>query len=214
MGKWLGSRILWGSLLILVGIVFLIQNIFQFDIGPFFWGFIFALGGLFFVSIYNSQRSNWWALIPGFILLGIGATILTDRFLPALNAIFGGVFVLGGIGLAFVAIYLTDRRHWWAIIPAGVMLSLVVIVMFDNLLGGSGSGGILFIGLGITFMVVAILPTPSGRMTWAWYPAIPLFFFGVLIFAASENLFRFVLPAALIVGGLLLIYRTFLPKRS
>lgn len=214
MLKWLESRVLWGLLLIVAGVVFLLQNLFQFEIGAIFWGALFALAGLFFITIYINHRPNWWALIPGFTLLGIAATIFTSSYLPMLDNIFGGVFVLGGIGTAFVAVYLADRRHWWAIIPAGVMYSLTTIVIFDNLLGGFGSGGILFIGLGITFVILAILPTNERSMTWAWYPAIPMMIMGVLIFAASEDLFRFVLPAALIAGGLLLVFRAFVPRRS
>jgi len=214
MVKRLESRILWGLLLIITGVVFLLQNLFRFEIGPIFWGTLFALAGLFFIMTYVNQRPNWWALIPGFTLLGVAATILTSSYLPMLENISGGVFVLGGIGTGFVAVYLAERRQWWAIIPAGVMYSLTAIVLFDNLLGGFGSGGILFIGLGITFMILAIIPTSGGRMTWAWYPAIPLAIMGILIFAASEDLFRFVLPAALIVGGFLLVIRAFNPRRN
>ena len=212
MFKWLESRILWGTLLILVGVVFLLQNLFNFNLGGFFWGALLGLGGLFFIGIFISNRATWWALIPGFTLLGVSATVLVSSIFPRAGDIFGGVFVLGGIGVAFIAVYLTDRRNWWAVIPAGVMLTLSMIVFLDQILGGFGSGGVFFLGLGLTFAVVALLPTPNGRMNWAWYPAGILFVMGILISAAAENLFGYIWPIALILAGLVLIYRAFLSR--
>jgi len=212
MFKWLESRILWGTLLILAGVVFLLQNLFNFNLGGFFWGALLGLGGLFFIGIFISNRATWWALIPGFTLLGVSATVLVSSIFPRAGDIFGGVFVLGGIGVAFIAVYLTDRRNWWAVIPAGVMLTLSMIVFLDQILGGFGSGGVFFLGLGLTFAVVALLPTPNGRMNWAWYPAGILFVMGILISAAAENLFGYIWPIALILAGLVLIYRAFLSR--
>ena len=212
MFKWLESRILWGTLLILAGVVFFLQNLFNFELGGLFWGALLGLGGLFFIGIFINNRMTWWSLIPGFTLLGVSATILVSSYLPRVGDLLGGVFVLGGIGVAFVAVYLADRRNWWAMIPAGVMLTLSTIVILDQVLGGFGSGGVFFLGLGLTFAVVGLLPTPSGRMTWAWYPAGILFVMGLLISAAAENLFGYIWPIALILGGLILIYRATLSR--
>lgn len=208
MVKWLESRILWGSLLILAGVVFLLQNLFNFDIGALFWALLLALGGAVFIIVYINNRAHWWALIPGFTLLGVSATVFLDNYLPMLEGVLGGFFVLGGIGIAFVAVYLSDRRNWWAVIPAGVLLTLATITVVDELLGGFGTGGLFFLGMGLTFALVAILPTPQGRMRWAWYPAAALVVMGLLIAAAAENLIGYLWPAALILGGLVLIYRT------
>lgn len=212
MFKWLESRVVWGSLLILAGVVFLLQNLFNFRLGDFFWGLLFALGGLIFISVFINNRAQWWSLIPGFVLLGIAGTILVNSYLPGLQDILGGLFVLGGIGVAFLAVYLADRRNWWAIIPAGVMLTLAVISMLDNVLGGSASGGLLFLGMALTFVVVALVPTPRGRMNWAWYPAGILAVIGFIISVAASNLMGYVWPLILILGGLVLIYRTFVSR--
>lgn len=212
MFKWLESRVVWGSLLILAGVVFLLQNLFNFRLGDLFWGLLFALGGLIFISVFINNRAQWWSLIPGFVLLGIAGTILVNSYLPGLQDILGGLFVLGGIGVAFLAVYLADRRNWWAIIPAGVMLTLAVISMLDNVLGGSASGGLLFLGMALTFVVVALVPTPRGRMNWAWYPAGILAVIGFIISVAASNLMGYVWPLILILGGLVLIYRTFVSR--
>ena len=214
MFKWLESRVLWGSFLILAGLLFLLQNMFNLPLGGLFWAALLLLGGLVFISVYLNNRIHWWALIPGFALLGVAATIFVNNFFPLLDDISGGLFVLGGIGLAFVAVYLSDRRNWWAIIPAGVMLTLAVISVLDQLIIRFDSGGLLFLGLALTFVLVALLPNPHGQMSWAWYPAVVLAVIGLIIAAASQNLFRYFWPLILILGGLALILRTLIVRRG
>ena len=206
------SRLIWGVLLILVGVVFLLENLFHLQLGGLFWAGLLGIAGLAFLYVYLSNRTYWWSLIPGFTLLGISATVLLDSYLPRLGDILSGMFVLGGIGIAFVAVYLAERRFWWALIPAGVMLTLSLVTISDNLFGGFGSGGLLFFGLGITFAVIAWLPTPHGQMKWAWFPAAGLFLVGIIVSAAAENLFGYVWPVVLIAGGIILILRTFIKK--
>jgi len=212
MVKWLESRVLWGSLLILAGVVFLLQNLFNFDIGALFWAILLAVAGLVFITVFINNRLQWWALIPGFTLLGVSATVLISNYLPRLEGVLGGFFVLGGISLAFVVVYLNDRRYWWAVIPAGVLFTVAIISVVEGLLGDFETGGLFFIGLGLTFALVAISPAPQGKMRWAWYPAAVLTVMGMLIAAAAENLFAYLWPAALILGGLVLIYRTIVSR--
>ena len=208
MIKWLESRVLWGSLLILAGVVFLLQNVFNFNIGGLFWAMLLAVAGLAFITAFINNRMHWWALIPGFTLLGVSVTVLISNYLPRLDGIMGGFLVLGGIGTAFAAIYLSDRRNWWAVIPAGVLFTLAIISVLDEWLGGSGISGLLFLGFGLTFALVAMLSTPQGQMRWAWYPAVVLLVVGFLVVGAAENLIAYLWPVALIFGGLFLIYRT------
>jgi len=75
-------------------------------------------------------------------------------------------------------------------------------------LGGS-SGGIFFLGLGITFALLALLPTSGGQMRWAWIPAGILGLMGILIIFAAENLINYIWPSALILAGILLVGRSF-----
>lgn len=208
MTRWLKSPLLWGSLLIVAGVLFLIQEIFKVQLGSIFWGLLLALGGVFFTMIYINNRLNWWALIPGTTLIGVGLATLLGVVLPNVGDALSGVFVLGGIGAGFTAVYLSDRRQWWAIIPAGVMFTLAIISILDELLTDLGTGGLIFFGLGITFAVLALLPIEQGRMRWAWAPAIVLVVMGLLVTAAAEELLVYLGPAALILGGLFIILRT------
>lgn len=210
--KWLESRVLWGTLLILGGVMFLLQNLGLFEFGDLFWALLLGLAGVFFLSVYLQNRANWWALIPGFTLFGVASLIALTRLAPRLADNWGGSVVLGGIGLAFVAVYLAERSNWWAIIPAGVMLTLAAVAGLDETFAGIETGGIFFLGLGSTFALVALLPSHQGQMRWAWIPAAVLMLMGLLIMAAAEDLIGILWPLVLIVGGGYLILRTFRPR--
>jgi hypothetical protein len=210
--KLLSSRITWGVLLILGGILFLLQNLELITFGSLIWGLLFAFGGFVFLSVYASNRENWWSLIPAFVLLSIAGLIILGFFFEDLASRIGGSLFLGGIGLAFVLVYLVDRRNWWAIIPAGVLFTLAVVAGLDTVMGDTG--GIFFLGLGLTFALVGILPTPEGRMRWAFIPAGILSLMGVLIIAAAGEMINIVLPAFLILLGIFLVFRTLIPRRE
>ena len=63
--------------------------------------------------------------------------------------------------------------------------------------------------MGVTFLLVGLLPTPQGKMTWAFIPGGILLVFGLLMLAARTDLLVVVGPAALIVVGLGLVVRAF-----
>lgn len=214
MLKLLESRVFWGVVLIVGGVMFLIQNLLNFEFGAIFWALAFGLAAIFFLSVFVSNRAMWWALIPGFTLLGIGALIGLSAFAESFTDQWGGSIVLGGIALSFIAIYVIDRENWWAIIPGGVLVTLAAVAGLSNFASGFEVGGLFFLGLGLTFAVVALVPTPQGRMTWAWWPAGVLFIMGVLITAAFGEFIGYVWPIALILAGLVLIFRTFVLRKG
>jgi hypothetical protein len=119
-----------------------------------------------------------------------------------------GVVILGGISLSFVLVYLSSKTQWWAVIPAGVLLTLALVSGLDNSTLGLDTGGIFFLGLGLTFLVVAWLPQQDGSMKWAYIPAGILLVIGTIITAVSENVFGLVTPVVLVLVGLLIIWRT------
>ena len=214
MFRWLGSRILWGSLLILAGVMFLLQNLGVFRFGDLFWGVLFILGGGAFLAVILQDQAQWWAIIPGLSLLGIGALIFLTVLAPGLMGVLGGTLVLGSIGLAFLIIYLLDREKWWSLIPAGTMLTLAVVAAISQVVPGMQTGGVFFLGLGLTFALVALLPSAAGRMTWAWIPAGILAVMGLLLMAASGNLIGYMWPLVIIAAGGFLILRTLLGRPS
>lgn len=207
MFKWLESRVLWGSLLILAGVVFLLQNIIGFPIGGVFWGILFGIAGLVFVWVFISNKQQWWAVIPGFSLLGIGFTILVSSLLPRVGDFISGTVILGGIALGFLVVYLVDRNNWWALIPGGVLLTLAVVAGLDNFISGEGVGAIFFLGMGLTFVLIALLPGTEGKMRWAWIPAGVLIFMSFVVMAAAGQIFGYIWPIALIGVGVFFVFR-------
>lgn len=201
------SGILWGIVLVVGGVLFLLENLGIFEGGAVFWAAALGLGGLFFLSFFIANRENWWRLIPGIVLLAVAVMIALDAFLPRFTESLGGLIILGGIALSFTLVYLVNRENWWAIIPAGVLWTIAAITALTETLTDEQIGGLLFLGLGTTFVLVAILPNPNGRMRWPWIPAIILIAIGLLIVIAAGELVNYVWIGALILGGLYLIWR-------
>jgi hypothetical protein len=205
--KILESRILWGGLLVLAGVLFLVQNLGLFRIGELFWVVLLALGALFFLSIFLQNKANWWALIPGLTLISVGIIVLINWISPDHGERWSGSIILAGIGLSFALIYLVARQNWWAIIPAGVLFTLAVIAGLEEFFPALGTAGLFFLGLGLTFALVALLPNPQGDMRWAWIPGGILLLVGAIFLVAGGNLLAYVWPVMLILAGGMFIVR-------
>lgn len=184
----------WGWILVALGVLFLLQNL-GFQIAGWIWGSIFLAAGAGFIWYYQQNHSQWWALIPGFTLLGLGTLIL---FEPILGGNLGGGVFLAAIGLGFVAVYFVRPGNWWALIPGGTLITLGAVAgsgtqnnagggavlpgtghyLWGGLPGGATLGGIPGIGLlgpdfGYRNGVAgpAGLPFPAGPVGGGYLPA-------------------------------------------
>jgi hypothetical protein len=201
MKKQLDPSIFVGLALILLGGLFILQTqgIIQ-NVGDTFIGGAFLVGGLIFLIAYFT--GSWWAAIPGCVLTGIGVLIL----LPTSLDQFGGAVFLGGVGLAFWLVYLPARiERWWALIPAGVLTTLAFVTFAPELIGEAAAGGIFFLGLALTFVLVALL----ANMRWAWYPAAALGVMGLIAILSIDSFGNYIWAAVLILLGGYLIFRYF-----
>ncbi len=125
------QRTFFALLLIGAGVLFLLQ---QFSIFRSSGDYILLVIGGVFMYAYFSTREGYRAgfLIPGAILLGIGAGQALQQltFLHLWN----GADLSGlTLGLGFCLIWALERRHWWALIPGGI---LVVSSLSDILMVG------------------------------------------------------------------------------
>lgn len=199
-------RILVGGLLILAGVVALLDTIAGIDIGGYIWSILFILAGGVFIYVLSMDKNNWWAAFPGFILLGIGVMIGVGKFAPQLMDTLTPVLILGSIGLSFLVVYLLNPTFWWAIIPMGVMLSLVLMIGLDPVMAGAEI--LFFLGLGATFGVLALLPIQNGkRPTWPLYPAGVMVLLAFLIGLGEVNWTGYVMPVIIIIVGGYLVFR-------
>ncbi len=205
--KHLESRTFWGILLIAGGVLFLLQSLGLLLLDN-LWPIVFFVPGVVFLYTFLTERSNWWAVIPGMTLVGLGALIAFDQVFPEANDAWGATIFLGSLALSFLAVYLRTATHeWWAIIPAGVLGTIALVVGFEPYMTGGVFAALFMFGLAGTFALVYFLPTPSGRMRWAVYPAAILGGIGALTLVSATWLSRIVIPAAIIAFGIYLILK-------
>ena len=212
-------RLAIGGVLILMGGLLLLQQmgIISGDISV-IWASLLIATGVIFLAVFALNRHHWWALIPGLTLLGVGII----PFLPDEYTYLGGSIMLGAVGLSFFMIYLFHHEHWWAIIPGGVLMTLAfsayLVFQIGNTIAGIEVdevvlGSAFFLGLSITFLLVAILPNPTGRMKWALIPSAALLL--TALTAASfrlQQIMIYVWPVVLVCAGIYLIYLYFRSK--
>lgn len=213
-------RLAIGGVLILMGGLLLLQQmgIISGDISV-IWASLLIAAGIIFIAVFALNRQHWWALIPGLTLLGVGII----PFLPDEYTYLAGSIMLGAVGLSFFMIYIFHHEHWWAIIPGGVLMTLAfsayLAFQIGNTLAGITVdeivlGSAFFLGLSLTFLLVAILPNPSGRMKWALIPSAALLL--TALTAASfrlQQIMIYVWPVVLVCAGIYLIYLYFRSKK-
>lgn len=124
-----------------------------------------------------ARLGAWWALLPGFGLLALGAATLSSGAASA-------PLFLGFLGAGFAAAYRAERRRWWAILPAGVLWTLALVAWLGETRPGSQVGWVFFLGLAATFGALFSLPG-AQRQRWALYPALGTLALALLVFVVS-----------------------------
>ncbi len=210
-------RAILGVVLVLLGGLALLQNFGQVHYEGTLWGIVFGLifggaGAGFLVPFFQDRKNNWWAVIPGLTLLGLGVMIVLGAMNFQPEEFLATIF-LGCIGASFLLVYFADRTRWWAIIPGGVMVSVAALVLTQS--SESWSVMILFGGMAVTFALVALLVGPGEKpRTWAWYPAGVMGALAVITGVTAGPLPGIIFPILLIAAGLVMVGWTVLAKRS
>jgi hypothetical protein len=202
MPRW-NLRIWIGSFLIVLGALLLLERSGLFPGAvAFAWNLlVIAAGGYCLYRFARKPRTDWWAALPGFGLVGLGLAGLLPAAWHALTA---SVFLLL-LGIGFFAIYIIERSRWWAIIPGGVLITLGIVSVLGSDFNPAASGAIFLLGLGLTFLLVAVL----AALSWAYIPGVILLVIGIALALPLQGTFGVALPAVLIVAGLLLVVRFF-----
>jgi hypothetical protein len=130
---------------------------------PIFFGLLLP-----FAAAYLTNRTrNWWALIPGGIMLFLAmVTLLVDN----VGGEWIGSLFLFIIGLSFLIAYLNNRTRTWALLVAYVMSVLSIAPAMSS---GGGDvaayfGSIFLFAIGLPFFVVYFR---SNDNWWAIIPA-------------------------------------------
>lgn len=153
---------------------------------------ILAAAGAYVARLYYQNQKRVWILPMAFGLFGAAAA--------AISGALAGTSFLALLGAGFLLVYLDQRRHWWALIPAGVLFTLALVAGL-SLFAPNYIVPVLFVGLAATFATLYRLPE-SRR--WAIYPAI-----GTMVIAIASLSFvgGWLLPILLIAGGAYLLSR-------
>jgi hypothetical protein len=182
-----------GLILIIVGGLALLGNFGLLGGAPaLFFSFAMGAAGVYLIRYHLSKRSQFWASIVGFALLGLAFAALSGRW--------DGFYFLGLLGGGFATTYWVSRengvqrKHWWAVIPAGVLWTLAAIVASENLFPRWDEGPLFFAGLAGTFGYLFAYE----RQRWAVFPAVALLVVGVLSLSFTGG---WVFPALLIAAG-------------
>lgn len=137
-----------------------------------------------FTAAYLTDRTrNWWALIPGGVMLFLAlVTLLVDT----VGGEWIGAMFLLLIGLVFLAVFLNNRTRTWALIVAYVFGVLSIGPMLAS--GGDVAayfGSVFLFGVALPFYVLYFR---SADNWWAIIPAGALTAVGVLATAAIAGL--------------------------
>lgn len=205
------TRVTIGTLLVLAGVIFLLENLGIIYLGKLFWGVLLGAASLSFIVYFFRHMTQWWALLPGIILLTLSSQMIIDYISPEFINQYGEIYLLIGFAASFFAVYIAAPYNWWAILPGGTLLTIAGITMFDEIITiqGTDIGGGFFLGLGFTFLLVFLLPGATRQNTWAIFPSLALFLVGILILISAEEIINYIWPTIIIAIGLVLIIRNF-----
>jgi hypothetical protein len=137
-----------------------------------------------FAAAYLTDRAhNWWALIPGGIMLFLALTML---LVDGVGGEWVGAAFLLMFALAFLIVYLTNRVRTWALLVAYIFAVISLgPLMSVNRQVGPYFGSVIFFAVALPFYVV-YFRTPENW--WAIIPAGVLTSVGVAVTFAISGL--------------------------
>lgn len=194
-----------GVMAFLTLILFAVDNVPGEWIGS---GFLFIMALIFFL-VYLARHATW-SIIVAYVLFVLSVVpLLAIYSRPELS----GVVFMAALSLLFLYLYLKYPERWWAIIPAGITLTIAIYSAFaaatairtSDLFNSLGNS-IIYLGTALTFLI-------------SWLRHHKLWGLVLAIFFAVITVLRFFLPRAedywpvlVILGGLYLLYMAWKPR--
>ena len=142
--------------------------------------------GLFlpFLAAYLTDRTNnWWALIPGGVMLFVA---LTTLLVDSAGGEWVGALFLFMIELSFLVVYLSNRTRTWALLVAYILAVLGVAPLMS--IGGRNAeyyGPLFLFAVALPFFLVYLR---SPENWWAIIPAGSVTVIAVIAAAAIAGL--------------------------
>lgn len=85
---------------------------------------LFSIAIPFFVVFFINPDEHWWAIIPSCVLTPIALVLVLE---PYLNDNLMSSFILFGIAIPFLVVYLLNHARKWALIPFAAMCVIGLI---------------------------------------------------------------------------------------
>jgi hypothetical protein len=158
---WLFPAGIFGGLTVTTALA--IKNVDTAAVGsPLFFGLLIP-----FLAAYLMDRArNWWALIPGGVMLFLAmTTLLVDN----VGGEWVGFLFLFLVGLSFLVVYLNNRKRTWALLVAYILFVLSIAPALAS--GGETAayfGAIFLFAVALPFFVLYFR---SEKNWWAIIPA-------------------------------------------
>jgi hypothetical protein len=192
----------WGSLLILFGGALLVETLA--DPGAWVWVGVLVSAGLVPLIVFLTDTSGWGYLIPAYVMWAVAGLVALTT-LGVLRGDFVALYVLTAVALPFIVVFVRDRTHWWALIPAYVLLCIGAMVVLIE----QGPLHELLIPAYVLFAVALPFFVVFARNPRRWWALIPG---GVtaavgLSFLIAEAVAQYVVPIVLIIAGAVVLIR-------
>jgi hypothetical protein len=177
-------------------------------------GILFIVAGLIFLFFTGAGRWLVWFVIPAGVLLTSGLVILILGLNRIASPASACLFSLG-LGLTFLAVFLSRLNHWWALIPSGLFMGISAWVLLGQRFTVMGWHPVpVLLLLGAAFLAIYAASWQKGRMRWSLLTgsivaaAALLYLLGLLL-ARWSTLWPVVLLLAgvLVPGGIYLAER-------
>jgi len=199
----------WGSLLILIGIVAFIETFTE--IGVWIWFSLLVVAGLISLGAYFMNRSEVLLLLPTYVTWAIaGLLLIVELEILQGDGIAG--YVLTAVALPFLVVYLRDRQQWWALIPAYILLVIgLMVVLLDDVLRGTMVPAYVLSAIALPFIVVFVR---NRQQWWALIPAYVLLAVGLMVVLLEDVLDGNLVPAYVMFAIALPFFAVYLRNRK
>ena len=109
--------------------------------------FVLIAVALPFLVVYLRNRSQWWALIPAYVLAAV-ALMLGLQEAGVLSESLTAPYVLFVIAIPFFVIFARKPKQWWPLIPAVVLTIVGLSLLIATDVGGY-IGPVILVVIGV-----------------------------------------------------------------
>jgi hypothetical protein len=202
------QAVVWGGLLIVVGALLLVEAVI--DLSPWIWALMLVAAAVVATALYSTDRTDLGMLITVYALWAIAVLVV----LVTLNVLRDeavAFYVLLAIAMPFLAVYYRDRRQWWALIPAYVLIVIGVMILLTEmgLLSDLLVPAYVLIAIAVPFFVVYLR---DRKLWWALIPGGILVIIGLGFLVAGAAV-EAIGALVLVLVGVWVLVRAFTRKR-